>query len=159
MNIPPLQFDAPNDRCAKEMQSSCLPFCLPLFKRCFSQINPHFSFSVCLISEFLLKWNKNLPFVNQRRESTDFSTCWAAPCRPASPVLAQNQDLRKLESWQRHQRFNGWGNLTWLKQGPGAIPHHEVDGRQEWAAIFTLGGKERLPVKPNRGAWFSLPFW
>ena len=48
---------------------------------------------------------------------------WAAPHRPASPVVAQLQDPRKSPEIETSTIY--WlGGLTNLKQSPGVTPHH-----------------------------------
>ena len=48
---------------------------------------------------------------------------WAAPYRPASPVIAQVQDPRKSPGIETSTIY--WlGGLTNLKLSPGATPHH-----------------------------------
>ena len=43
---------------------------------------------------------------------------------------------RAQSQQQRHQWFNGWRNLTCLKQGPGVTPH----------CVQLMVGEGRLPV-------------
>lgn len=88
------------------------------------------------------------------------------------PVLAQLQDQRKsLESTTENNGLKG--ELTFLKQGPGATPHHQRQtvGRTWWQSLFHVVVGERplvmgevdvrlaqgLPGKPAVGttAWIS----
>ena len=48
---------------------------------------------------------------------------------------------------QRHQWFNGWGNLTCMKQGPGITSHRvwPMAGKT-WQQALLPEGKGRLPV-------------
>lgn len=59
-----MPLDAPYNRRARKTQSGCSSLCLTLLKRYISHVNKSLFFflNFCLVSEFLLWQDKNLPF-------------------------------------------------------------------------------------------------
>ena len=78
-------------------------------------------------------------------------TCWAAPCRPATPALAQFQNQRKsLESATETSVASWMGEPTCLKQGPGGHPRacsRWRAGQDSRQSSLLEVGKERLAVR------------
>ena len=79
-------------------------------------------------------------------EQLQVGECWAAPLVSLHLPSCKTEE-RAWSQQQRHQWFNGWGDLTCLKQGPGATPHQvqQTVGKTWWQSSL-LGGKGRLPV-------------
>ena len=77
--------------------------------------------------------------------------CWAAPCRPARPLLTQLQDRRAQSQRQRHQWFNGWGSLPLWSE---VLERHPATCGRPWAgqgAVFAPRGNAE--IASYRGNW------